>query len=109
MKYGNIKTTIDNIKFDSKAEANRYLELKLLLKGKVIKDLRMQPRFVLLESFIDGQGEKHRKIEYVADFEYKEGSKHIIEDVKGMKTEVYKLKKKLFLYTYRSSIFREIN
>ena len=94
-KYGNKKTVVDNIKFDSKKEAKRYTELKILLNAKMIKDLELQPRFLLLDKY--KQDDKTiRKIEYVADFRYydNELEKEIVEDVKGMKTPIYKLKKK---------------
>ena len=107
-KYSNKKTVIDNVTFDSKAEARRYGALKLLLRAKQIKNLTLQPRFILQCAFTDGMGEKHRMIEYVADFQYQEKGKTIVEDVKGMKTEVYKLKKKLFLYSNQDLIFREV-
>lgn len=50
-KYGNIKTVIDGIKFDSKRESERYLELKLLEKAGEISDLKLQPRFILQHGF----------------------------------------------------------
>lgn len=109
-KYGNKKTEIDGYKFDSLREKNRYCELKLLVKAKKIYQLDLQPRFELQRGFEDGLGKKHRKIEYVADFAYLDANKgkFIVEDVKGMKTEVYKLKKKLFLYKFPNYIFCEI-
>lgn len=100
-KYHSKKTVIDNITFDSKREAERYLYLKSLLKSGEIRDLRLQPRFELLPSF-KKNGKTYRKCEYIADFSYfniKTGE-NIVEDVKGLKTEVYKLKKKLFEYKY---------
>ena len=108
-KYGNIRTTIDNVSFASKREAKRYQELKLLLRAKQISQLELQPRFELQPSFTDGDGVKHRKIEYVADFAYRERGQHIAEDVKGKQTDVYRLKKKLFLYKFgRLYTFREL-
>lgn len=109
-KYKNIKVKVNGIQFDSKKEASRYVELKLLQKAGVIKDLTLQPKFLLQEGFRDSIGENHRQIKYIADFKYFDIEKNctVIEDVKGMKTDVYKLKKKLFLYKYRDLIFREI-
>lgn len=112
MKYGNIHTVIDNYKFDSLKESYRYKELKLMLKAGQITDLEMQPRFLLQRGFTDSKGKKHRAIEYVADFAYtsKDG-REIIEDVKAsltFKTEVYKIKKKLFIFKYGDIDFREI-
>ena len=84
-KYGNKKTEFDGITYDSKKEARRAAELNLMLKSGEIVTLARQVRFRLVQG-----------IEYVADFVYttKDGTQ-IIEDVKGMKTDVYKLKKKL--------------
>lgn len=106
-KYSNKKVEIDGFKFDSKKEGNRYLELKLLLIAKKITDLYLQPSFILQDSF-KLNGVTHRKITYVADFKYIENGKTIIEDSKGFATEVYKLKKKLFLFKYGNEVeFRE--
>ena len=98
-KYHSRKTEVDGISFDSKKEADRYLELKLLQKAGVVKNLKRQPRFTLQEPF-RCDGNWYRKIEYVADFMYEENGQMIVEDVKGMKTDVYKIKKKLFLRQY---------
>lgn len=88
MKYRNKKTEVDGIIFDSKAESRRYCELKLLEKAGEITDLKLQPRF---DCFIN-----EKKIcAYFADFEYYIGEKRIVEDVKGFKTQVYRLKKKM--------------
>ena len=100
-KYNAKKTTVDGITFDSRKEAERYKELKALeLVGK-IDMLELQPRFVLMEGF-RYEGKAIRKIEYVADFLYRDLStlELVVEDVKGVKTDVYKLKKKLFLKHY---------
>ncbi len=109
-KYNAKKTVVDDIEFDSMKEAERYRELKLLEKGKEIRNLVLQPRFLLQEKFKDKHGKTHRKIEYVADFLYiDKDDKAIVEDVKGMITAVYKLKKKMFLYKYDDQYeFREI-
>ena len=108
-KYHNKITEIDNIKFDSKKEANRYRELKLLEKGKQIVGLELQPRYTIQIAFTDSDGVRHRKIEYAADFTYydKKFDTQVVEDCKGMRTEVYKLKKKLFLYGHGGLKFIE--
>jgi hypothetical protein len=103
-KYKNEKIEIDNIKFDSKKEAKRYLELKQLERAGVIYNLKLQVPFELQPSFKIGN-KTIRAIIYVADFEYYTTDEfalynHIIEDTKGFRTEVYKLKKKLFAYKY---------
>lgn len=109
-KYNAKKTVVDGIEFDSLREADRYCELKLLEKAKEIRNLELQPRFLLQEKFKDKQGVTHRKIEYVADFMYVDNDgKKIVEDVKGVMTDVYKIKKKMFLKIYDDQYeFREI-
>lgn len=107
-KYNNKKTIVDNIKFDSKAEANRYIELKMLEKARKISDLELQPKFILQEQYINNKGEKIRAITYKADFCYLEGNKIVVEDVKGVETKEFKIKKKLFENKYRDIDFRLI-
>ena len=98
-KYKNKKTQIDMYVFDSAKEAKRYRELKLLERAKEISNLELQPRFLLQESF-KKNGKTYRKIEYVADFKYIENGKTIVEDVKGLQTDVFKIKHKLFERKY---------
>lgn len=100
-KYGNKKVLIDGIKFDSMAEGRRYKELKLMQRAGIIKELELQPKFLLQESF-KKNGKTYKKIEYIADFKYTEKGKTVIEDVKGKETEVFKLKHKLFEYKYKN-------
>ena len=109
-KYYAVKTEIDGIKFDSAKESKRYASLKLLERAGVIENLKLQPRFLLQEGFTYN-GHKERKIEYVADFQYERNGQTIVEDVKSKptRTEVYKLKRKLFLYKYRDIVFREVD
>ncbi|MEG0250274.1 MAG: DUF1064 domain-containing protein [Peptostreptococcus sp.] len=109
-KYRAKKMELDGILFDSKKEAQRYSELKMLEKGSIIKDLELQPRFLLQDKFVY-QGKTIRKIEYIADFKYiDEKGNTVVEDVKGLKTDVYNIKKKLFLNKYMNEnlIFKEI-
>lgn len=100
-KYNNKKTVLDNIKFDSQKEAERYSVLKLLLRCGEISDLKLQPEFILQKAF-KKNGKNFRAITYSADFQYfdKKKNKIIIEDVKGMETEVFKLKRKIFEYKF---------
>ena len=98
-KYKNRKIVVDNIKFDSILEANRYQELKLLQRARQISNLRLQVPFLLQESF-KKNGTTRRKIEYIADFVYEENGQTVVEDTKGMKTETFKIKQKLFEYKY---------
>lgn len=106
-KYRAKKTEIDGIKFDSKKEAKRYIALRELEKQGDIEKLVLQPRFLLQEGFRKN-GKAYRKIEYVADFMYEQDGKLIIEDVKGIKTDVYKLKQKLFEKKYQDLTIKEI-
>lgn len=98
-KYRNKKTQIGMYVFDSIAESKRYKELALLERAGEISNLELQPHFLLQEGF-KKNGKTHRKIEYIADFKYIENGKIIVEDVKGMETDVFKLKRKLFEYKY---------
>ena len=98
-KYKNKKTQIDMYVFDSAKEAKRYKELKYLEMAGEISNLELQPRFLLQESFRKN-GKTYRKIEYVADFKYIEKGKTIVEDVKGLQTDVFKIKHKLFEKKY---------
>ena len=100
-KYGAVKTESNGRTYDSKKEAERASELKILEEAGVIKDLQEQPRFTLQESF-KYQGKTERKIEYIADFQYEENGRIIVEDVKSeiTKTPLYRVKRKLFLKRY---------
>jgi hypothetical protein len=107
-KYKAKKTVIDGITFDSKAEAKRYQELKLIERAGHIQHLSLQPRFTLQEGFVNVHtGKKERAIEYVADFQYEDNNVIIVEDVKGMKTSDYKIKRKLFIHQYQD-IYKHI-
>lgn len=100
-KYKNVKVNIDGIKFDSKAESERYAGLKLLEKAGLISNLQLQPKFELQSKFRHN-GKTELAIYYIADFSYQDKSevKIIVEDVKGVETDVFKLKRKMFLKLY---------
>lgn len=102
-KYGNKKTIVNGIVFDSKKESERYCELLLLQKTGEISNLELQKEFLLLPI---ENGEK--AVKYIADFVYMENRKMIIEDVKGVRTQAYIIKQKLFKHKYCSDyvIFR---
>lgn len=102
-KYHARKTTVDGITFDSMREAHRYLALKGMEEDGLISDLRRQVRYELVPAF-DVDGRRYRPVYYVADFVYMEAGKEVVEDVKGMRTDVYKLKSKLFARRYGMSI-----
>lgn len=99
-KYGNRKTVVDGITFSSAREAQKYQEYRLLQRGGTITHLVLQPRFELLPTF-KKNGVTHRSIVYVADFDitWKCGKREIV-DVKGMKTEVFRIKQKLFEHKF---------
>ena len=96
-KYGAVKTEVDGYIFDSKKEAARYGELKAAEMAGEIESLVLQPVFPIIMN-----GKKVAK--YIADFSYYDGDTKIIEDVKGFKTAVYKLKKKLVEAQYNITI-----
>lgn len=95
VKYNARKTTVDGITFDSKREANRYAELKLLERAGEISDLKLQVPFELIPK---QPGE--RAVKYIADFVYTEDGQTVVEDTKGVKTPVYILKRKLLLWVH---------
>lgn len=116
-KYHNTKITIDGIQFDSKREAQRYQQLKLMEKAGVICDLKRQVKYKLIPAqYIDGKCVE-RPVTYTSDFEYyvlkpypgrtvmvgpdaKTIGQHVVEDVKGMRTPDYVIRRKLMLYKY---------
>jgi len=110
-KYGAKKTTVYGHMFDSKREAEYYLELLDLKRRGEVVSITLQPSFELLEGFVDNAGYKQLPITYTPDFlvRYADGHTEVVE-VKGMKTRDYILRKKLFLYKMRESgiIFREV-
>lgn len=88
-KYRAKRTEVDGISFASKAESRRYQQLKLMERARLIKALRLQPKYPLrVGKDIIGH--------YVADFEYEINGDIKIEDVKGFKTDLYRWKKKHF-------------
>lgn len=104
-KYRARKTTVDGITFDSRKEADRYLVLKGMEDDGAIEGLRRQVRYELIPAF-DVDGRHYRPVCYVADFVYvdKETGEEVVEDVKGVRTDVYRLKSKLFAKRYGMSI-----
>lgn len=94
-KYKAKRTEVDGIKFASKKEANRYLQLKLMEKAGEISNLRLQVPYILIDKSDFG-----RAIKYICDFAYSQNGIEITEDVKGYKTDVYKIKKRLLAERY---------
>lgn len=99
-KYRNKKVVADGIEFDSMLEARYYKHLKLLKEQGIVIDFELQPKFELLESF-KKNGKTYRAITYQADFKvkYADGRIEVI-DVKGMVTQQFELRRKLFEYRY---------
>lgn len=110
-KYNARKTTVCGHMFDSKREAEIYLDLLSRKQAGEIVRIRLQPSYTLLEGFRDNTGKKQRAITYTADFfvTYADGRHEVIE-VKGVRTRDYQLRKKLFLHMMRETdiIFREV-
>tara|TARA_S200002703_G_scaffold135922_1_gene125006 strand:+ start:116 stop:436 length:321 start_codon:yes stop_codon:yes gene_type:complete len=102
-KYKNIKTN----GYDSKKEYKRSLQLKQLQKEGKISNLEEQKVFVLQESFKNNQNKTIRSISYIIDYFYIENGVEVAEDVKGFKTDVYKIKAKLFQKKYSNIKFIE--
>lgn len=110
-KYRNKKTEVllegKIYKFDSKKEASHFGNLIQLLKAGVISELKLQPEFDIIPQ-VKWNGKTLCKIKYIADFQYKQNDMEIVVDVKGLKTDVYNLKKRLFLIQYPQYKFVEI-
>ncbi len=107
-KLKNKKTVIDGITFDSKKEANRYLELKVFLENGLIEDLKTQVTFELIPKQKLSNGKNERSVSYIADFVYQQDGKIIVEDVKGYRGgstyALYVIKRKLMLWDYEIEI-----
>ena len=110
-KYNARKTTVCGRTFDSRREAEVYLDLLAQKQAGEIVRIGFQPSYTLLEGFTDNRGKRQKPITYTADFfvTYADGHAEVIE-VKGMKTRDYLLRKKLFLHMMRETdiIFREV-
>lgn len=101
MKYGNRKTVLDGMVFDSQHEAHRWVELKYMERAKLIKNLSRQVPFLLIPAQRDGNGKViERECKYIADFVYEQDGKTVVEDAKGMRTDAYKIKRKMMLEKY---------
>ena len=116
-KYHNRKCTVTipgsvkQITFDSVKEARRFGELELMKNTGKIRDLRLQVNFTLQEGFTTAAGERVRPIVYRADFVYQEpsptGWRTVVEDVKGVRTKEYSMKRKMMLEKFGVDI-REV-
>lgn len=100
-KYHSRKVTRYGERFDSCAEASRYTQLRLMERSGMISDLQRQVKFVLIQTQRDERGRLlEREWSYIADFVYMRDGVKIVEDVKGVRTELYKLKRALMLERY---------
>ena len=116
-KYHNRKCTVTlpengkSITFDSKKEARHFENLRLRLHYNDIRDLRLQVNFTLQEGFTTAEGDRVRPIVYRADFVYQEpsptGWRTVVEDVKGVRTKEYSMKRKMLLEKFGVDI-REV-
>ena len=97
-KYHSRKITRDGITFDSVKEYRRHCELLLLEKAGAITDLKRQVKFELIPSQRIGGKVVERSCNYIADFVYQENGQMVVEDVKGVKTKDYILKRKMMLW-----------
>ncbi len=94
-KYKNNRVTVDGIRFDSQKEADRWVMLKLMQRAGTIQDLKRQVKFEIIPKQ-DGES----SVSYRADFVYTKDGMQVVEDVKGYKTDVYKIKRKLMLQVH---------
>ena len=107
-KYNNSKVTYQGLTFDSKKEFEYYLILKDKEKRGLVFNIKRQVPLEIQPAFTDKSGVKHRAITYKADFVYTDRVSGKVKyiDVKGFRTEVYKLKKKLL--AYKNIIIEEV-
>lgn len=114
-KYHAKRVKLDGYTFDSKVEARRYEQLKLLERAGEIRRLEIHPRYQVVPASMQGKA-----VYYVADFTYREipenaetwaeeQGRWVVEDVKGFRTPLYRLKVRLFLDTRLGVDFREID
>lgn len=106
-KYNAKKVEINGIQWDSKHEARDGAKLMKLASMGIISNLQRQVPFVLQEGYKNNQGKAIRPIKYIADFVYERDGQKYVQDSKGVRTEVYKLKRKLFEKRYPEYIFIE--
>lgn len=100
-KYNAIRVSNRFGKFDSRKEYNRYLILSDMEKHGEIIELERQVEFLLIPAQRDDKGKViERAVKYKADFRYKQNGNLIVEDVKGIKTKEYVIKRKLMLERY---------
>lgn len=101
-KYKNIRCKVGTEVFDSRREADRYLELCYLQKAGIITKLARQVKFVLIPAQRDKTSSRviEREVAYIADFVYIRDGQTVVEDVKGVRTRDYVIKRKLMLFVH---------
>ena len=109
-KYRSVITEVDGIMFDSKKEAKRYKELKMMFDDGFIADLKLQVPYLLCPAQLgaDYNGKQitlRREMKYIADFVYKVDGVEVINDAKGYRTKEYKQKKNLMKKIYGIDIY----
>lgn len=108
-KYKNVKTAVGDKVFDSKLEAQRYVELREQEQSGWITGLRTQVRYTLIPSQMRDDGSREAPCSYIADFVYHDRFGHeVVEDTKGYVTDAYVIKRKLMLEKYGITI-KQIN
>jgi hypothetical protein len=109
-KYNNKKVIVDGIKFDSILESKYYILLKDLESKGLVSNIELQPVFILQEKFTDSSIVSHRRIDYKSDFRYRDEvvNETIVVDCKGLQTDVFRIKEKLFLFKYPEVYFMKI-
>lgn len=97
-KYNARQVTLDGHTFQSVHESERWQELRTMEWAGLISDLQRQVPFQLLPSQRGEDGKVlERGVKYIADFVYIQDGKQVVEDAKGVKTDAYKIKRKLML------------
>ena len=94
-KYHNQKTTVDGVTFDSKKEANSFIELNLLVKAGIVRSFMLQPEFTYTVRYSANNKNFEVQRKYIADFQVNYDDHTDFEDVKGVRTAEYKRKKKI--------------
>lgn len=108
-KYRNIKAEYGGNMYDSRKEMRRACALDMLVRCGRVRDLERQRRFILQDGYTTRDGRSIRPISYVADFVYYDNDRcaWVVEDVKGVRTDVYKIKRKMFEFRYPEYVFLE--
>jgi len=91
-KYGARKTQVGEITFDSKKEAQRYMELQLLERAGEISNLRRQVKIDLIGQYRPMYTRTGRKMRLTVDFAYVEDNIEVLEDAKGMWTRDFEVR-----------------